>query len=174
MTGRLLFSLAASRAARASCRSVMVSITIRSAPACDTGAHRLGKDIHRLLKAEGASGLQQLRRWAPRPGPLRPAALAARRAHLHRGEGPPPPRCGRSRPSFSPVGAEGVGAEDLGPRLHIGPVDVLQPVRVFQGGQLGPLAPWTGPCACSMVPMPPSSRTGPGVFSNSRNSTVST
>ena len=25
-----------------------------------TGAHRLGKDIHRLLKAEGASGLQQL------------------------------------------------------------------------------------------------------------------
>ena len=29
-------------------------------PGLDTGAHRLGKDIHRLLKAEGASGLQQL------------------------------------------------------------------------------------------------------------------
>ena len=36
-----------------------------------------------------------------------------------------------------PVGPEGVGVEDLGPRLHIGPVDVQQPLRVVQGGEFG-------------------------------------
>ena len=38
-----------------------------------------------------------------------------------------------------PVGAEGVGTQNLSARLHIGPVDVQQPVRVLQGGQLGGL-----------------------------------
>ena len=99
-----------------------------------TGLDDLGKDIHRLFEAQGADGLQQL---ADGPhvqsdqGPVAggfPCHFEGGRHHfLHALAG---------AAQLFPVGAEGVGVDDLAARVHVGAVDITQPVRVIDGGQL--------------------------------------
>ena len=97
-------------------------------------ADLLGEDVYRRLKIQGAGGLQKL----------------ADGSQVQRSQDPPCRRLfgdgdGRGDYLFHrlshafellSVGAEGVGAENLGSRLHIGAMNLQKPARVFQCGQL--------------------------------------
>ena len=103
-------------------------------PSADRTADLLGEDVYRRLKIQGAGGFQKL----------------ADGSQVQRSQDPPCRRLfgdgdGRGDYLFHrlshafellSVGAEGVGAENLGSRLHIGAMNLQKPARVFQCGQL--------------------------------------
>ena len=106
-------------------------------PSLHPAAHLLGENIHRSLKIQRPSGLQQLPDGAQVqghqgfPGGGLPGnGDGGRDDLLHRLS---------SAFQLLPVGPEGAGAENLRPRLHVGAVNLQQPVRMVQGGQLGVL-----------------------------------
>ena len=128
-------------------------------PSVPGGAHLLGEDVHRRLEVQRAGGLQQLSDRAQIQGHqgASPGGLSGQ------GDGGGDDLLHRSARAAQllPVGPEGVGAQDLAARRHIGPVDVQQPVRVLQGGQLG-ILPQLQPPGLEHGAHPPVQQDGAG------------
>ena len=103
-------------------------------PGLHAGRDDLLENVHRLFKLQRTGGLQQLADGAHIQRHQRPSVRGLAR-NGHGGGHHLRHRRTHMRQLF-PVGTEGVGVDDLRPGLHIAPVNVQQPIRMLQRGQL--------------------------------------